>query len=919
MSTPLTSDPLIADFMSTIQDNQKMSAPATKQSLHTEVPIRSPFSPAVRANMMSATATSNYSIFTVDEEAVIQEISLKAVSVLKANVTDFENRLTNCRTTVKDMLSCKNQKAITAGNYCRIHDEILLRSVRAITENLPYEEALYDELSSHCGQLNKLSASAKFLSFLPIVTRLYRTLSKYFVNRAAVIVYLVNNWANIKNKYFPDYDLNLEICGLNVNKYFNYFLDTVLCCLVFLDSLNYFNVWSEENTIEKVANQVTLAIANINNRINRIKTLFGYIAEVDEPCINLPGVVDVAAAMIENQTSTQINFYDGFVPEFIPKTELDYILDNIDDDRSWSSMMWDPVPTGAPTEEHLKERIQEHLGSYPEFNSIIETGSTVAISPSTYIGLESQKSPDVSVLNNPGVSVVATTNNRLKDKVSNMYLVGPITADVIPGCFNKSKSNERIALLGRHIHVTKSEHNLNWKSARKIHFNKFIHHLGLSDVDNFTKSFDQWLVKLPKSKADQYVNSKAKLSGIDFSNKRYHTREFFLKLEVLPPPKNGKLAEKAPRGIQGLKNPESNMYMGCFIGAVSKMLAESYNEQNRKFYYTSGSNYEDIGAWYHEYSNKIVEIDKKGVKHTLSYSFIEDDFSAYDSTQGQGAYETEMEIYDHVLKTSTLDAGVKTNVKHNLHYQANTVGSSTFFNYSVPHTRKSGDQNTSVGNTLVNFFAHYVAIESWNMANKNKRKIHDYSMLGLGDDNLIAMAVEPALLPEIMEHIRITIEELGLKPTLVNNKYPSYCSSYFMPVVNGAGLDTHVLVPSVTRSLTKLGWSTNPLLKTTPLERMKGNMLGISMYRISPVMRIFYDYYTNLDVDGSVEYQYRSHELDSHSHNTISAKTMDWFADLYQISLAEISELESYLKSSVEKHEGRPFVWSHAVFRKMLE
>lgn len=304
----------------------------------------------------------------------------------------------------------------------------------------------------------------------------------------------------------------------------------------------------------------------------------------------------------------------------------------------------------------------------------------------------------------------------------------------------------------------------------------------------------------------------------------------------------------------------------------------------------------------------------------MKYHFVEDDFSAFDSTQGQGAHETEKLFYDAVILESNLPAGVVKNVKLSIDAQARTVGMGAQHKYEVPYTRKSGDQNTSIGNTIINFFVHFYAIKLYNETAAKHKKIFDWAMMGLGDDNLLAISCDERYLEGIMTSLTATIVSLGLKPKMKRSQFPSYCSSYFMPVKDESGSVVHVLTPSVTRNLIKFGWTTSQLTSTyeASLERMRGNMLGVPIYECCPIMRVFHVYYCGLDVRAAAEKKWHTYFNDIDRKYQACLETTAWFLELYKLSQTELDELESYLRNSVMEHEGKPFAWSHETFRKML-
>jgi len=490
------------------------------------------------------------------------------------------------------------------------------------------------------------------------------------------------------------------------------------------------------------------------------------------------------------------------------------------------------------------------------------------------------------------------------------HLIGPSFIGCIPGVFASTEHNATTALLSRHLKTAPfgPEHERLWREARRK---------VLPEIYNLTQPYyqvctrEQWLEGTDPKKREDYQKFLARGDDLDFKNPKLHTRQFFTKTEVQIPPPGGKLVNKAPRGIQGLKIPATNIALGPFITGVSKAFSAVFtavdiNASKRdwaRYNYTSGSTAERVGQWKYD-------MEKQG------YSFLEDDFSAYDSTQGTGAHQTEMEFYK---KFSPPKCALNA-----LEQQAQTKGFSKYHKYSVKSTRKSGDQNTGLGNTEVNFVAHGGAIHAFEDLHKIKIP---FSMLGLGDDNLIAYKLPASVSDEeFVKFIDTYIRNLGLEPKLSKPAFPTYCSCEFLPIrrmIGGKLKKSYVLCPKLDRYLTKMGYTTSYVGKTSKLTqgRLRGNALGQTILQLLPVGRVINSYYANLSEDkvvSSVSGEWKSHHaVESITH--LQPRDVEaWFEQVYGLSKEEVVETERFMSTVIAKNNGDSCFYYHQNVAKLF-
>lgn len=484
--------------------------------------------------------------------------------------------------------------------------------------------------------------------------------------------------------------------------------------------------------------------------------------------------------------------------------------------------------------------------------------------------------------NNPDVIALAHRDDK---KIGEYYQIGPCFLRCVPGAHALDRQNEFASLCGRHLIVKHADDIGEWRRVVGValpYFDQFV-----DNVQAYTQH--QWLCDQPPHKRDKYTAFLGNVSSLDFENPQVHKRNFFIKNEILVPGFGTRLADKFPRGIQGLLVPETNIALGPFMHVVSDAIASGFGGQ---LSYSSGRTPEELGEWFNKASEE-------------GFSFYEDDFSAFDSTQGAGAHFAEVSVYklfgpDHVVDTV-------------LNYQKKTVGISKFFRYKTKFTRKSGDQNTSVGNTIINFMVHLYAIHEYNSRGNNVV----FKMMALGDDNLLAVKNAGS---DFCSYIEQVIVRLGLRPKFKQcSKAPTYCSSVFLPVVDG-NRPTYVLVPELLRRLSKIGFTVKTLPRgVSPIARLKANELSMPNNRLLPVSRVFYNYYTSLSqIKADYDNDYRPHAIYT-ANFSVCERTFDWFTDVYGVSVDEINQLEDFLIKHLDSADGFPSVWNHPVANYMYD
>lgn len=239
---------------------------------------------------------------------------------------------------------------------------------------------------------------------------------------------------------------------------------------------------------------------------------------------------------------------------------------------------------------------------------------------------------------------------------------------------------------------------------------------------------------------------------------------------------------KAPRAISEA-HAKVVANTGPYIYTLSKRVALVYNN-HYKFCYCSGLNSLEVGDWLRFAINKIKE--KWQVKDLI---FIENDFSQFDSSVHKRWTTWENKIIQYLLPLG--DSKEHDTFRKYLKGQGVTKGHSKdrTINYGVDGTRKSGDNNTSIGNSLINLNMQLFAYKGTK-----------FCVIFLGDDSLTLMSKKELDIDK-SKHI---FNQLGFdaKIKVSDNIFNvEFCSSTFWPLKNGS----YILLPKFGRFLVKHG------------------------------------------------------------------------------------------------------------------
>jgi len=193
-----------------------------------------------------------------------------------------------------------------------------------------------------------------------------------------------------------------------------------------------------------------------------------------------------------------------------------------------------------------------------------------------------------------------------------------------------------------------------------------------------------------------------------------------------------------------------------------------------------------------------------------------------------------------------------------------------------------------------------------------------YSMLGLGDDNLLAIKIPKNMLNQLMSFMEKSISRTGLKPELKMQDFPSYCSAFFIPVQREVARQLHptkLLMSSPGRLLVKMGWTAKNVSMRDYSAFLKGNALGNSNMWLVPILRVFYKHFSQLSVEAKTDKIIKITQKDCYPSNEI----FEWMLARYNLSRLELLDCEAWLNGMLVKTHGKPNFYYHPVVARIVK
>jgi hypothetical protein len=482
------------------------------------------------------------------------------------------------------------------------------------------------------------------------------------------------------------------------------------------------------------------------------------------------------------------------------------------------------------------------------------------------------------------------------------FQIGVGFSDHIPVVPLNCENNEKIALNNRALMKTDAPVKLMWDRIID-----FISDLGTAEVIPLT--FEEWNSNFPLGRRKEHEVARQQLEdeGINYQDV---LRNLFIKMESY---NKGTLEGSEnfdPRAIQGTSH-KANVALGPWMAGFNKYLKKLFSPQSHVCY-ASGMTGEEVGTWM---KDALEEIDDP--------IFFWSDFSRFDATQGSGAFRFERRMYEF--------CGLKKDMEARAVFlaQKKTKGYSKHFKYQVPYTRKSGDPNTSCGNSLINGATSFQTCLDLGLNNFKsivlgddlltimsqkelmKQRIENFSPLWNGDldmyyrvkrslgvkENLrLKYLFQKISLEQRMEvfcdDYAMYMKSYGFKAKCGWSRRlcdAEFCSALFWPVG-----DTYVLGPKIGRLMPKMGFCLKMLLKT----QIQGVYKGYEyMANHVPILSEFIQWH--LDKTTTDVYILNPYSLRNSERHQMDDQTIEFFEERYGVDYySECNKFMSELPDS---------------------
>lgn len=424
-----------------------------------------------------------------------------------------------------------------------------------------------------------------------------------------------------------------------------------------------------------------------------------------------------------------------------------------------------------------------------------------------------------------------------------------------PRSLSRNVANEEAALVLRHAN------NFAVIDEKEMaRFRTWVH-ANIDELLPITKveavRFSEWNDRFPSGRRRAHRIAWDSIREIGYGVKQIARSKAFVKIERLAA--KGALIELPdPRLIQGTTD-ESNVVIGPWMYAFSKKLAEVWNGVTSQIMYVSGCHTEDFSQLVYE----------AGVGHNAVY--VENDFSRFDSTVSVPMLELETWIYQR--------CGAPKRVLELLRAKYTTRGTTSCgIKYTIVGTRKSGEPNTSCGNTLLNALMHAYCLKG-----------QKYLMLALGDDNLVVGA-------NTLEVDFTPMARLGFRPKTKISRDPfevEFCSMTMYPVKGQTGW---LFTPKAGRLLAKMPFDYSNAPRRIMEGRLRANFMGLydDIYHIELLRQVFDQHLKLLDPTPRFTPDHKVHVKRRHEADD---ETLVVFLNRYGISREELLHLVSVYRS----------------------
>jgi len=408
--------------------------------------------------------------------------------------------------------------------------------------------------------------------------------------------------------------------------------------------------------------------------------------------------------------------------------------------------------------------------------------------------------------------------------------------------------------------------------------------------------FADWLKDFPLPKRGKLTKGLSDYKEVGISPEEMVKWKVHVKTELLNlvSPFGHKLGW--PRIIsEGLPNCNANI--GPWVKAASKYYAcvlhgktviNTDFPNSHGLFYATGCNLQQLGDWFAE----VIEFLGGDA------DFLENDVSKWDRH-----FHEMFILLENTLHAKHMSNTAKEEVLPVLMSMLETHGQGDGISFRVGGTRKSGAQNTSCGNSLINIYIHDFIMH---LFNPDLKRGKHYFIAVLGDDCLIIYKKGVIYdIDKLKTHFNLWFSLLGMSSKAKTSSHWSkveFCSSYFLPIIRDSKT-SYVLVPKLGRWIIKQGWTVSRLASMHPRKQMQEIYNCYKPLTEYPLYSQILSYYNqNLTVDTLLNPFKLNFDLDEtlQCHRTL---LNEFTEQRYQLTLEEI---EKSLSASLKRVDQLP-------------
>lgn len=365
-----------------------------------------------------------------------------------------------------------------------------------------------------------------------------------------------------------------------------------------------------------------------------------------------------------------------------------------------------------------------------------------------------------------------------------------------------------------------------------------------------------WMKKWTLSKQAEIVRQQ-QLRLPDFSRVKA-----FVKFE------GGHRIPKKARLIQGYADLRAQAYLGPRVCALQKACSKMFPavvNHGIRVVICSGFTVEEVGAWMEHVLNRFGD----GVR------FYERDGANWDSTMNAQLLECKLAMVQSFTKDEDLCTALRLGV--DVKGKAAIRGGGSL-SYTLNSTTKSGHNDTTIGNGLINAYISYSACRSLGLSAEIIVAGDDCLMGISGDFDEKALATEEARFGIVPEYAKIR-----------HYACVSFVSGLWYPGKHGLFFG-----PRVGRLLARLNWTTKAVASNKRRIWQRSVAAGLQSAVDIPVLRALI---ANMVSPGPLmEVGHKAYKF-SHAVEVDEASILLFVAQRYGISPADIFELECFIKT----------------------